>query len=1266
MAEIPTNEYFPETDDTGKVILFHIYIDTFLLTEDGGANTDVAIKHDSNDTTFIKTVTTKFRKNFISLLRSITNSNCANLSADMLAHLFDEDANLYVCEQYKKSAYALLTDSGGVKVSDFYTIDSNAQTISAKVTDKTCNVAYFTFKLRFKYKLLDFVVQFELGHGIYQDSNEYNQNDTTINGNLLVTNDLAVTNNFYINKNLIVACNSTFAKNVTISGATLMNETLTIGDDCNSYDVLIYGGDENDATQLFWEASSSTLSLQGSLIIGSDIDTTPVDGIADNTFPVIFHSNSGKLEWLNDSDKLSITGHLDISAITNLAGDVNIGTNLIGSNFILWGSDTSGNNISWDKTTDNFRVKGHFHHGDVGSGHTLQINSNSATQYINWNPDTFKLQINGNVCIGEECSGGSFKVWGNDTGKYINWDNITNKLSIIGNLDIGSATEKQTLTLYGSVNAVEKPLIWDGHSGTLTNQGLTILQGVTEIQHQLTVGVIDGNHQLLVYGNGEGKNLRWVDHQLSVNGLLEVLDKTTLNSELETNHDVNFLSSTEGKQLAWTYATNTLKITGITNLCGALNVNAVDASVVNINSNITLEKPVQINDTLLVGADENEYQVKLFGSTSGKYMEWLYNELRVSGSVNITDQLTTSHIVHLKSNDPEKSILWNHTNNSLEVSGISTFTGNCTFTKDIIIDNTGTFELRGIDSANTYIKWDPDTLTIKSDVDIYNKTLQLIDNDLTIKSCSNDFYAKWIKATDELKVNAKGTFSGIFEINDDHLAPTKSLFWNGTETLTANAHITQTDHNMIIIGDNSTFSLQNTANDKHVKWIATGDGSLTLTSDVLFNFVDGTSTIFTDFSANTLTLNVDTEFTDIITITGTSTCITWDKVTLDSTAIIETHNDVIFNGSGGCVTDDITWTSATGTLVADATVTLMSQATTCTVEWDNNDKLSINANLDFKKGDIRIYDSVDINNPIERITWDSSANLLTKTGSQLILQNITDDSDASYVKVHWNPNDKLYITAPVQIDGTLTTNNNVTINGTNACTAKNITWVSDTGVLTVNGSDLIVQNVSHFNDHLTVNADVTFGGCDGNHNVTWVTNTNIFNVTGTSQLNGDVLLDGNSGVNTITWNGTAATLTSNANTVTLNGDNTHSTEWDKANNRLTVTGSIIKTPIPSDECGDVTLDMNNNNNFHITLTGNINLLNPLNACPGQEGRIVIKTGGTNRNMVFESSWYFEDCISAILSPTDTIDVLVYYVYSPTNILVRHEKNYMSCPQPPNC
>ena len=54
-------------------------------------------------------------------------------------------------------------------------------------------------------------MQFELGNGIYQDSNEYNQNDIAINGDLTVGNDLTVNNNVNISKNL-TACNSTLPR----------------------------------------------------------------------------------------------------------------------------------------------------------------------------------------------------------------------------------------------------------------------------------------------------------------------------------------------------------------------------------------------------------------------------------------------------------------------------------------------------------------------------------------------------------------------------------------------------------------------------------------------------------------------------------------------------------------------------------------------------------------------------------------------------------------------------------------------------------------------------------------------------------------------------------------------------------------------------------------------------------------------------------------------------------------------------------------------
>ena len=1254
-GEIPTNEYFPETDDSGKVILFHVYVDTFLLTEDGGTNSTDAIKYDTNDEDFIKIVTAKFSRNFVSLLRSITNTSCANLSPDMLNHLFDENGTLYDCETYKKSVFALLTENN-VKVSTFYTIDESNQTITRISTDKTCNVAYFTFKLRFKYKLLDFVVQFEIGHDIYQDDNIFNQNDSTITGNLTVSNDLTVANNATISKNLTVSCNTIIDKNLTINGTTNMNENLTIGDSCNSHDVLIYGGDENDTTEIKWTGSSSTLSLQGSLIVGSDIDTNdPLDG-ADNTFPVTFHSTNGKLEWLNTTDKLNIDGHLDISEDVNIAGDINIGTNLIGSNMTIWGSDASGTNISWDKATDILRIKGHLHHGDVGSGHTLQINSNTVTKYITWNPETYKLQINGNICGGEECAGVLFKVWGNDTGKFMEWNNTTNKLSIIGNVDIGSATEKQTLKLYGAIPGSETPLIWDGPTGTLTNQGLTILQGVTAIQNQLTVGVIDGNHQLLVYGDAVGKNLTWLDHKLSVNGLLDVSDKTTLNGELETNNDVNLLSNTGGKQLAWTHATNTLKITGITELCGALTVTSVDSSVVNINSNITLEKPVQINDTLTIGADEAGHKVTFYGATSEKYIEWNNldnNTLQVNGLVNITDKLTTSHTVEIKSDDPAKSILWNHTNNTLEVSGISTFTNNCTFTKDVIIDNTGTFELRGSDPANINIKWVPDKLDIYSNVDILNYTLQLIDNDLTIKSCSNDFYVKWIKSTDELKVNAKSTFSGLFEINNNSTNPDSTIKWDNDDTLTLDA-------NVHVNGSNRSLTLQN--DTAYVVWNDTsggnGDSTLTVNSDFLINFGD-TSTIFSNFSENWINLDVCTKFTRDIYIEGSNGIITWTKstsvldsdATINSNGVLNTYNDVNICGSAQCANNNLKWDASEGILTIDAIVKLQNNGNSKYVKWDT-DKLTINANLDVKEGNINIYDITGTS----RLEWNHTNNILTTTGCEVILEN-----NASTKKIHWNPaGNLLYIISPTTIDGT------VILNGTDAFAAKNITWTSTTGEYKIEATDLNVLCPSNFTGDITsFDSDILFNGNCGN--LEWLHTTDAFNVVGDTTLNGDVTFVGETSGCSIIWDKSADKLTATADVILSGSDNIHSTRWDKLENRLTVTGSLIKTPNEdTDVTGNFDLNMQHNNNFHLSLCGNITLNNPTGMCTGQEGRIVIETNGTNRTIDFGNQWIFENSGCITLSTTNTIDVLVYYVMSPTKILVRIEKNYGPCLPPANC
>jgi len=1267
-GEIPTNEYFPETDDSGKVILFHVYVDTFLLTEDGGTNANDAIKYDSNDEYFIKTVTAKFSRNFVSLLRSITNTSCANLSPDMLNHLFDETGNLYDCETYKKSVFALLTDNN-VKVSTFYTIDDSNQTITRISTDKTCNTAYFTFKLRFKYKLLDFVVQFEIGHDIYQDDNIFNQNDSTITGNLTVSNDLTVANNATISKNLTVSCNTIIDKNLTINGTTNMNENVTIGDSCNSYDVLIYGGDENDGTQIKWTGSSSTLSLQGSLLVGS----------VNDSYPVTFLSTNGKLEWLNTTDKLNIVGHLDVSEHVNIDGDITVGSNVNGSNMTIWGSGTSGNEknkITWDKTNDTLRIKGHLHHGDSGSGHTLHIHSNTPTKHITWNPETCKLQINGNICVGEACNGCIFKIWGKDSGKYMEWNSQCNKLSIIGNIDIGSLAEKQTLKLYGAISGLETPLIWDGGCGTLTNDGKTVLNNITEINNNLTIGFDGSEYDLTVYSSN-GHYLKWDGslHTLSVNGDLKVVDETILCDKLTTLKDVSFDGCNTGCGVFWTQSNNTLQINGTTVLYGALNVNTIAGSVVYINSNITLENPVQINDTLTIGDTSSGYNVTLHGASPGKYVEWDNNILQVNGAVDI------------KGTDPTKSVLWTHDPGVLEVSGISNFTNtlnvsgdsnftnNSIFTSNVYITDTGSLELDGgnYNNESKYITWQPSTtnlpakLNIISDVEMSNNKLQLIDNDLTIKSCSNNSYVKWDKSTTELKVNATSTFSGFFEINS--ITTDSTIEWDNDNTLTLDA-------NVHVNGSNRSLTLQN--DTASVVWNYTdggnGDSKLTVNSDFLINFGDSSSTVYSEFLENYIQLDVCTKLTKDIYIGGELGTIEWTESTsvldsngtINSHGVLNTYDDVNICGSAQCANNNLKWDASEGILTVDAIVKLQNDGNSKYVKWDT-DKLTINANLDVKEGDINIYDVTGTS----RLEWNHTNNILTTTGCEFILQN-----DASTKKIHWNPaGDLLYIISPTTIDGT------VILNGTDAFAAKNITWTSTTGEYKIEATDLNVLCPSNFTGNITsLDSDILFNGNCGK--LEWLHATDAFNVVGDTTLNGDVTFVGETGGCSIVWDKSADTLTATADVILSGTDTTYSTSWDKSDNRLTVTGSLIKTPcIINDNgpncngpngtvSGNINLDMQNNNNFHLSLCGNITLENPTGICSGQEGRIVIETNGTNRiiNFPINSIWRFENsqCIELSQNAGNAIDVLVYYVMANDKILVRIEKNYGECPPPSNC
>ena len=86
----------------------------------------------------------------------------------------------------------------------------------------------------------------------------------------------------------------------------------------------------------------------------------------------------------------------------------------------------------------------------------------------------------------------------------------------------------------------------------------------------------------------------------------------------------------------------------------------------------------------------------------------------------------------------------------------------------------------------------------------------------------------------------------------------------------------------------------------------------------------------------------------------------------------------------------------------------------------------------------------------------------------------------------------------------------------------------------------------------------------------------------------------------------------------------------------------------------ITPDMNNANNFSVTLGGNRTLANPTNLTAGQSGVIVITQDGTgSRTLAYGSYFKFPGGTAPTLTTTaSAVDVLAYYVESSTRITAR--------------
>jgi hypothetical protein len=86
----------------------------------------------------------------------------------------------------------------------------------------------------------------------------------------------------------------------------------------------------------------------------------------------------------------------------------------------------------------------------------------------------------------------------------------------------------------------------------------------------------------------------------------------------------------------------------------------------------------------------------------------------------------------------------------------------------------------------------------------------------------------------------------------------------------------------------------------------------------------------------------------------------------------------------------------------------------------------------------------------------------------------------------------------------------------------------------------------------------------------------------------------------------------------------------------------------------ITPNMNNANNFSVTLGGNRTLANPTNLTAGQSGVIVITQDGTgSRTLAYGSNFKFPGGTAPTLTATaSAVDVIAYYVESASRITAR--------------
>ena len=224
-------------------------------------------------------------------------------------------------------------------------------------------------------------------------------------------------------------------------------------------------------------------------------------------------------------------------------------------------------------------------------------------------------QFNSTITVGVDDTGYDVKMFGATSGKSLLWDESADSLIVTG-----------TTTLVGT-----------------TNLDAVDIDGATQIDGTVTVGVDDTGYDVKFFGATSGDFMLWDESENSLEFPDGVKAKWGDGPDITIHHDgsnsyisdtgtgalyvlanvfqVNnagnsypMISATEGAGVSLSFGDGSVKlatVTGGVNVTGELEADSLD-----------IDGATQIDGTVTVGVDDTGYDVKFFGAASGSYMLW--------------------------------------------------------------------------------------------------------------------------------------------------------------------------------------------------------------------------------------------------------------------------------------------------------------------------------------------------------------------------------------------------------------------------------------------------------------------------------------------------------------------------------------------------------------------------------------------------------------------------------------------------------------------